>query len=230
MKATALTLGFCVCALLTQAQDTLTIHGQIVGRKEGTVYLYASRTLGQPTQLVDSVTLTSQFFRFKKVSREPAGYSLSLNEVPGQCYFIWDRNVVASLNADDLTQSTVEESPTTEAWNRFVDTVEVAYERKLREKRETIYNAREQKDTLRMPRLYLENRMLDYQYRNARTSFIKQHKEAWISLFVLVAHHRDLGRKDTLSLLAILSQSLQRSELGNQLRTIVTNSSYFIMP
>ena len=157
-------------------------------------------------------------------------YSLSLNEVAGHCHFIWDRNVVVSLNADDLKQSTVEESPTTEAWNRFVDTVEVAYERRLKQSREALLEAHAQEDTVQMQRLFLENMFLGYQYDNARTSYIKRHKEAWISLFVLVAHHRDLGRKRTLELLTVLAQPLQTSALGRRLRATVTDAGYIILP
>lgn len=206
------------------------IQGQIVGLTDSKVYLYSNRLLGQAPQLIDSVRLSGQFFSFKRVISEPVGYFLSINEAFGQFYFIWDKDLFISLNADDLNQSSVEESPVNELLKSFSDTVEIVYNRRFTQIRQSIIQTKQDEDMGKTQQLYEEYYRLARQLNDTTVSFIRLHKESWVSLFALVSYHRDLGRKQTLDLLSILNQTLLTSQLYRQLKEKISDSNYLMIP
>lgn len=212
------------------AQGVSIIQGQIVGLKNSTVYLYSTNLLGQASQLVDSVRLSGQFFSFKRPIKEPTGYFLSIDDTFGQFYFIWDKDLFITLNADDLNQSSVEESPVNELLKNLADTVEIVYNRRFRQIRQAIFQAKEDGDTGKTQQLYEEYFRLARQLNDATISFIRLHKESWVSLFALVSYHRDLGRKQTLDLLSTINQTLQKSQLYTQLKEKVSDTKYPLIP
>ena len=211
-------------------QSLHTIRGQIIGQNAGTVYLYSAGVFRQGTQLVDSVKLSSQFFSFQKVLSEPNGYYISLNNVPGQLYFVWDKDIVISLKIDNLNQSLVEESSVNEAIKSFSDTVETVYERRFKEIVQAFSQAKLEKDTLQTQQIYQHYLSLGIEYKNAISSHIKKRKEQWDSLFILSSYHKNLGRQMTLDLLNEMPQLFQQSQLANQLKATITDSSYPIIP
>lgn len=221
---------FLVPTLSGFTQDVSIIQGQIVGLTDSKVYLYSNRLLGQPPQLVDSVRLSGQFFSFRKPINEPAGYFLSIDDTYGQFYFIWDKDLFITLNADDLNQSIVEESPVNELLKSFSDSVETNYDRHFKQIRQEISQARQDGDILKTQRLYEEHFRLTHQLNDVIVSFIRLHKESWVSLLALVSYHRDLGRKQSLDLLGIMTQTLQDSQLYTRLKKTINDNKYPILP
>lgn len=169
------------------AQGLHTIRGQVIGQKTGTVYLYSAGVFRQAAQLVDSVELSSQFFSFRKVLSEPIGYFISMNSAPGQLYLVWDEDVVISLKTDDLNQSSVEESPVSEALKSFSDTVEAVYDKRFKVIYEQLHQSKQGEDTLQAQQLYQQYLTLGIEYRDAIASYIKLRKGYWDSLFVLTS-------------------------------------------
>ncbi|NEU70227.1 DUF4369 domain-containing protein [Spirosoma agri] len=223
-----LTLLFCWSSSL--AQNTCTIRGQVIGRPRGTVYLYESRVLNQAAKLVDSVCLKSSFFSFQRELKEPAGYILALSNAPGQFYFIWDTNVVISLRSDDLNQSLVEESPVNEALKSFSDTVTMIYDKRLNEISQALSQGRAQNDTLRVKQNYQDYYTIRVKQHTSFLAFMQAQNESWAALFLLLTHHKELGRQQTLNLLGAMSKQLQQSQLGSRLKAIINDPAYLILP
>jgi hypothetical protein len=230
MKGAVLSWLLIVLVFSANAQTLVTLHGQIVGYKNSTVYLYSARGLRQPAQLVDSVKLTSEFFTFKITTQEPKGYYLSLNELAGQLYFIWDKNIVVVINPDNIEKSEIEGSPTTESWRSFVENVEGPYEQKLKENRKDLYAAQAQKDTAQVMRLSQEGYNLFINHQGAIAEYIQTHHDSWIGLYMLASFFKDLGQSAAQKMLASLSPALQQSELGRQIKTILTKPEYPLRP
>jgi hypothetical protein len=206
------------------------IRGQVIGRKSGNVYLYDAGSFRAGSQLVDSVKLTSQFFSFTKSSGEPKAYYLNVDGAVGQYYFIWDKDVVITLKPDDLNQSIIEDSPLNDQLKTFSDTVEVYYKQKLNEARKSVMAAKEAKDNAKVGQLYQEYVSLATKEWNWINKYIRTNNDSWASLFILLTHHRDFGRKNSLDLLNVLSPTIQASQLASRLKTTLNDSNYIIIP
>ncbi|MFD2573951.1 DUF4369 domain-containing protein [Spirosoma soli] len=230
MKGAVFSFLLSFLGVFSNAQTTATLHGQIAGYLNSTVYLYSVSGLRQPPQLVDSAKLTTEFFTFKRVLKEPSGYYLSMNEVAGQLYFIWDKDIVVLLNSNELDKSTVEGSPTTEAWRSFVENVQAPYDQQVKVNRELFFKAQDQKDTARVTQLYQEAYALFMNHQKAITEYIQSYHDSWAGLYVLASCYKDMGRKSAQSLFAELSSSLQQSELGKQISATITDPDYMMRP
>lgn len=224
------TIYLFICSVVSYAQTSSTIRGQVIGRKAGTVYLYSSGSFRNAHQLLDSVRLSSQFFSFTTSLVEPTACFLEMNDAVGQFHFVWDKDVVVTLKPDDLNQSTVDESPLNERLRSFSDTVETVYSRQISEIRTAIALARESGKRDELAQLYQRYTILSIKEWTSITTYIRANNAAWASLFILVAHHRNLGRKTTLDLLNALALNVQSGRLGTQLREAVTNPDYLIIP
>ncbi|WP_248475279.1 DUF4369 domain-containing protein [Spirosoma liriopis] len=230
MKNFLKTLFLLTSTLSGFAQGVSIIQGQIVGLNDSKVYLYASNLLGGGTKLVDSVRLSGQYFSFRRPLTEPTGYYLSIDEAFGQFYFIWDKDLFISLDSDDLNQSTVDESPVNKLLKSFSDTVEIAYNRRFKEVRQAIFQAKQDRDSNKTQQLYEEYFRLARQLNDHINSFIRLYKDSWVSLFTLLSYHRELGRKQTLDLLSIINPTLQNSQLYTQLKEKINDTNYPIIP
>lgn len=216
--------------LISFAQSTQVIRGQVIGRKSGNVYLHDAGSFRESAQLVDSVKLTSQFFSFTRPLGEPKAYILNVDGAVGQYYFVWDKDVVISLRPDDLNQSIVEDSPLNEQLKRFSDTIDVVYKQKVNDARKAILAAKEAKDNAKVGQLYQEYISLATKEWNWIDKYIRTNSDSWASLFILVKNHRDFGRKNSLDLLSVMSPTIQASQLANRLKTTLNDSTYIIIP
>ena len=212
------------------SQGVSIIQGQIIGLNDRKLYLYSNRLLGQAPQLVDSVRLSGQFFSFKRPIQEPTDYFLSIDDAFGQFSFIWDKDLFITLNADDLNQSIIEESPVNQLLKSFSNSVEATYNRRFEQIRQQIFQTRQDGDAPKTQQLYEEHFRLTRQLTDVTVSFIRLYKESWVSLFALVSYHRDLGRKQSLVLLDSINPTLQRSQLYSQLKEKISDMNYMMLP
>jgi hypothetical protein len=218
------------CCLASYAQDKQVLRGEVIGRKSGNVYLYASGSFRNGHQLIDSARLTSSFFSFTKPLDEPAAYFITVDGAVGQFYFVWDKSVVVTLKPDNLNESVTEDSPVNEQLKSFADTLETAYVQKKKANREAFALAEEAKDEVKLEQLGQAYYLLFMQEWYAIDRYIRANTSAWASLFVLVKYHKSLGRKATLDLLSGLSPAIQSSRLAGQLKSNLSDASYVIMP
>ena len=218
------------CCLASYAQDKQVLRGEVIGRKSGNVYLYASGSFRNGHQLIDSARLTSSFFSFTKPLDEPAAYFITVDGAVGQFYFVWDKSVVVTLKPDNLNESVTEDSPVNEQLKSFADTLETAYVQKKKANREAFAAAEEAKDEAKLEQLGQAYYLLFMQEWYAIDRYIRANTSAWASLFVLVKYHKSLGRKATLDLLSGLSPAIQSSRLAGQLKSNLSDASYVIMP
>lgn len=221
-----------VSCLVSYAQDKQKqmLRGEVIGRKSGNVYLYASGSFRNGHQLIDSTTLTSSFFSFTKLLDEPAAYFITVDGAVGQFYFVWDRTVVVTLKPDNLNESVIEDSPINGELKSFADTVETAYTQKKKVNREAFAAAEEAKDEAKLEQLGQAYYLLFMQEWYAIDKYIRTNTDTWASLFVLIKYHKSLGRKATLTLLNGLSPAIQSSRLAGQLKTVLNDADYVITP
>lgn len=217
-------------SLSCSAQNSFTLRGQVIGPSMNTIYLHKSSLLSHSFQVVDSVRSSNQFFSFNQIIAEPTGYLLSMKNAPGQFLFIWDKDLVVYLRADDLNQSSVEESLVNDALKSFADTLETIYEKRFRAIRNELYQAKQGNDTTKIQQLHKDYYDIDIKYREAVISHIQLHSKSWASLFVLASYHKNLGRRVTLDLLSLMSESFQKSQLSCKLKQALNDPVYEISP
>ena len=206
------------------------VQGQIVGLNTGKVYLYKTGLFAQGPHLVDSTRLSGQFFYFKRLIDEPGAYFMSIDDAIGQFHFVWDKDLFVVLDADDLNQSLVEESPLNQAIKTFSDTTAKSYEQRMGFVRQTIAQAQQANDTSKIRQAHEAYHNLFDTYKNVISSFVERHKQDWSGLFILSSYHKDLGRQLTLDLLSVLDPVCQKSQLATQLKAMVSDPIYLIRP
>lgn len=230
MKSCVIIFVLLTSTLVSIAQRVCMVQGQIVGLNTSMVYLYKTGLFSQGPQLVDSTRLSGQFFYFKRLIDEPGAYFMSIDEAIGQFHFVWDKNLFVLLDADDLNQSLIEESPVNQAIKTFSDTTAKNYEQRMELVRQTIAQAQQANDTSKIRQDYEAYYSLFNSYKNMVSSFIELHKHEWSGLFILSSYHKDLGRQLTLDLLTVLDPIFQKSQVATQLKTMVSDSTYLIRP
>ena len=218
------------CCLASYAQDKQVLRGEVIGRKSGNVYLYASGSFRNGHQLVDSARLTSSFFSFTKPLDEPAAYFITVDGAVGQFYFVWDKAMVVTLKPDNLNESVTEDSPINEQLKSFADTVETAYVQRKKANREAFAVAEEAKDEAKLEQLGQAYFLLFMQEWYSIDKYIRTNTDTWASLFILIKYHKSLGRKATLELLSGLSPAIRSSRLAGQLKAVLDDASYIITP
>jgi thiol-disulfide isomerase/thioredoxin len=143
--------------------------------------------------IVDSFKLAkSETFEFTSTKTDPYLYNLYLDNQNGAIQFVWDKNLTINFNTEKPWVSTVNNSPATNAWQKYQETEVQPYRKRLFELSSERNQAASKGNTSLANQLSEQQFEILNQSKLQNLETIKTNPKSFISLYLLFHHHDNL--------------------------------------